>query len=157
MYSKLQELIFAATGIELGGGNEPVDINAQIAVASLLVAAAKSDGSIDEEETARMAQSLCRRFSITPIVADDLINRAIHAQDTGDDAATLYAELNKRLTSKHKEELILMLLEVIAADGEKKADELTLLDGAVSALKVSSKQLDEIYQRYFDARRKNGP
>jgi uncharacterized tellurite resistance protein B-like protein len=157
MYSKLQELIFAATGIDLGGGNEPVDINAQIAVASLLVVAAKSDGRIDGEETARMAQALCGRFSLTPMVADDLINRAIHAQATGGDAATLYAELNKRLTSKHKEELILMLLEVIAADGEKKADELALLDGAVSALNISSKQLGKIYQRYFDARRKNGP
>ena len=157
MYSKLQEMIYAATGIDLGGGNEPVDINAQIAIASLLVIAAKSDGRIDGKETAKMAQALCQRFSLTPVVADDLINRAIYAQSAAGDAATLYAELNKRLTSKHKEELVLMLLDVIAADGEKEADEMLLLDGAVSALKISTDQMGEIYQRYFDARKKNGP
>ena len=157
MFSKLRELIHAATGIDLGGGDAPVDINAQIAVASLLVVAAKSDGRIDGAETARIVEALCERFSLTPTVADDLINRALQAQAMQGDAVSLYAELNKRLSSKHKEELILMLLEVIAADGEKEADEMALLDGAVTALKISSDQLGKIYQRYFDARKKNRP
>ena len=156
MYNKLQELIYATTGIELGGDNAPVDINAQIAVASLLVVAANSDGSIDSKETIRMVEALCSRYSTPPVVALDLVSRAIEAQSTTADSPALFAELNDLLTTKQKEELVLMLLEAIAADGEKAASEMAVLDRAVSALGISSDRLGKIYQRYFDARRKRG-
>lgn len=156
MYSKLQQLIYTTTGIDLGGDNAPVDINAQIAVASLLVVAANSDGSIDGKETVKMVEALCRRYAMTPVVALDLVSRAIESQSSGDESSALFDELNERLTNKQKEELILMLLEVIAADGEKEAPEMAVLDRAVSALSISSDRLDKIYQRYFDARRKSG-
>ncbi len=156
MYNKLQHLIYETTGIDLGGENAPVDINAQIAVASLLVVAANSDGSIDGKETVKMVEALCRRYSMTPVVALDLVSRAIEAQSMGDDSPALFDELNERLTKKQKEELILMLLEVIAADGEKKAKEMAVLDRAVAALGISSNRLDKIYDRYFEAKRKSG-
>ena len=156
MYKKLQQLIYASTGIDLGGDNAPVDINAQIAVASLLVVAANSDGSIDGKETVKMVEALCRRYSMTPVVALDLVSRAIESQSLGDESPALFDELNERLTKKQKEELVLMLLEVIAADGEKEASEMAVLDRAVSALRISGNRLDKIYQRYFAARRKSG-
>jgi uncharacterized tellurite resistance protein B-like protein len=93
---------------------------------------------------------------MTPVVALDLVSRAIDAQSMGADSPALFDELNERLTKRQKEELILMLLEVIAADGEKEASEMAVLDRAVSALRISGDRLDNIYQRYFDARRKTG-
>lgn len=156
MSNKIKDLIYATTGIDLSSGDAPVDLNAQIAVASLMVVAANSDGSIDGKETVKMVEALCSRFSMTPTVALDLITRAIDDQLVQSDPSKLFDELNHHLQLKQKEELVLMLLEVISADGEKDASELSVLDRTVSALQISEKQLSRIYQRYFEGRRNSG-
>ena len=69
MSNKIKDLIYATTGIDLSSGDAPVDLNAQIAVASLMVVAANSDGSIDSKETVKMVEALCSRFSMTSTVA----------------------------------------------------------------------------------------
>jgi len=154
--NKIKDLIYATTGIDLSSGDAPVDLNAQIAVASLMVVAANSDGSIDSKETVKMVEALCSRFSMTSTVALDLITRAIDDQLVQNDPSKLFDELNQRLQLKQKEELVLMLLEVISADGEKDASELSVLDRTVSALQISEKQLSRIYERYFEGRRNSG-
>ncbi len=156
MSNKLLDLIYTTTGIELGSGNSLVDINAQIAVASLLVVAASSDGSIDSRETVKMVEAMCARFSLTSAVALDLVSRAIDDQLAHNHSTHLYKELNERLSTRQKEELVLMLLEVIAADGEKDVAEISVLNNAVSALKISDSRLAKIYDRYFENRRKPG-
>lgn len=156
MSNKIKDLIYAATGIDLSSADAPVDLNAQIAVASLMVVAANSDGSIDGKETVKMVEALCSRFSMTSTVALDLITRAIDDQLVQNDPSKLFDELNQRLQLKQKEELVLMLLEVISADGEKDASELSVLDRTVSALQISEKQLSRIYERYFEGRRNSG-
>lgn len=156
MSKKLQDLIYATTGISFGQDKSFVDINAQIAVASLLVVAANSDDSIDSRETVKMVEALCRRFALTSTVALDLVTRAIHEQALQSDSSKLFDDLNLRLTLKQKEELVLMLLEVIAADGEKEASEMAVLDQTISALKISDNQLAKIYERYFEHRKTNG-
>jgi len=153
---KLRNLVYAATGIDIGLDNAPVDINAQIAVAALLVVAANSDGSIDSKETIKMVEALCTRFSLTSTVALDLITRAVDDQSMPGGASGLIDELNQRLTLKQKEELVLMLLEVIAADGEKEASEIAMLDRTVRALNISDSRLARIYKRYFERRRNAG-
>lgn len=156
MSNKLLDLIYTTTGIELGSRSSPVDINAQIAVASLLVVAASSDGSIDSKETVKMVEAMCARFSLTSAVALDLVSRAIDDQLAHNGSSYLYNELNERLSTRQKEELILMLLEVIAADGEKDVAEISVLNNAVAALKISDSRLAKIYDRYFENRRKGG-
>ena len=156
MSNKLFDLIYTATGIELGSGESPVDINAQIAVASLLAVAANSDGSIDGKETVKMVEAMCGRFSLTSTVALDLVTRAVDDQLIQNDPTKLFEELNERLSTRQKEELVLMLLEVIAADGEKDAGEMTILNQTVAGLKISDSRLEKIYDRYFENRRKSG-
>ena len=156
MSNKIKDLVYSVTGIDLSSADAIVDLNAQIAVASLMVVAANSDGSIDSKETVKMVEALCSRFSMTSTVALDLITRAIDDQLVQNDPSKLFDELNQRLQLKQKEELVLMLLEVISADGEKDASELGVLDRTVSALQISEKQLSKIYQRYFEGRRKSG-
>jgi uncharacterized tellurite resistance protein B-like protein len=154
--NKLRDLVYAATGIDLGLDSAPVDINAQIAVAALLVVVAKSDGSIDSKETIKMVEALCARFSLTSTVALDLVTRAIDDQSMPGGSSGLIDELNAHLTLKQKEELVLMLLEVIAADGEKEASEMVVLDRIVVALNISDSHLARIYKRYFEHRRNAG-
>jgi uncharacterized tellurite resistance protein B-like protein len=152
---KLKDLVYAITGIDLDFDQLTTDINAQIAIASLLAVAANSDGSIDSAETEKMVGVLRKRFELTSTVALDLVTRAIDELSTGDASRRLFDELNERLTLKQKDDLLLMVMEVIAADGEKEAREMALLDQTVTALKISDRQLSNIYNRYFEARRNN--
>ena len=154
MAGKLKDLVYAITGVDLDFDKISTDINAQIAVASLLAVAANSDGSIDSAETEKMVGVLRKRFELTSTVALDLVTRAIDELSAGDASRRLFEELNQRLTLKQKDDLLLMVLEVIAADGEKEAREMALLDQTVTALKISDRQLSNIYNRYFEARRK---
>lgn len=155
MAGKLKDLVYAITGVDLDFDKVSTDINAQIAVASLLAVAANSDGSIDSAETEKMVGVLRKRFELTSTVALDLVTRAIDELSAGDASRRLFEELNQRLTLKQKDDLLLMVLEVIAADGEKEAREMALLDQTVTALKISDRQLSNIYNRYFEARRNN--
>ena len=155
MAGKLKDLVYAMTGFDLDFDKVSTDINAQIATASLLAVAANSDGSIDSVETEKMVGVLRKRFELTSTVALDLVTRAIDELSTGDASRRLFDELNERLTLKQKDDLLLMVLEVIAADGEKEAREMALLDQTVTALNISDRQLSNIYDRYFEARRNN--
>ena len=153
MARKLKDLVYAMTGVDLDFDKVSTDINAQIAIASLLAVAANSDGSIDSAETDKMVGVLRRRFELTSTVALDLVKRAIDELSAGDTSHQLFDELNERLTLKQKDDLLLMILEVIAADGEKEAREMALLDQTITALNISDRQLSNIYNRYFEARR----
>ncbi len=155
MAGKLKDLVYAMTGFDLDFDKVSTDINAQIATASLLAVAANSDGSIDSAETEKMVGVLRKRFELTSTVALDLVTRAIDELSAGDASRRLFEELDDRLTLKQKDDLLLMILEVIAADGEKEAREMALLDQTVTALNVSDRQLSNIYDRYFEARRNN--
>ena len=155
MAGKLKDLVYAMTGFDLDFDKVSTDINAQIATASLLAVAANSDGSIDSAETEKMVGVLRKRFELTSTVALDLVTRAIDELSAGDASRRLFEELNERLTLKQKDDLLLMILEVIAADGEKEAREMALLDQTVTALNISDRQLSNIYDRYFEARRNN--
>jgi uncharacterized tellurite resistance protein B-like protein len=152
---KLKDLVYAITGVDLDFDKISTDINAQMAIASLLAVAANSDGSIDSVETQKMADVLRKRFDLTSAVSVDLVKRAIDDLSAGDASRRLFDELNDRLTLKQKDDLLLMVLEVIAADGEKEAREMALLDQTVMALNISDRQLSKIYDRYFEARRNN--
>jgi uncharacterized tellurite resistance protein B-like protein len=152
---KLKDLVYAITGVDLNFDKVSTDINAQMAIASLLAVAANSDGSIDSAESEKMVGVLRKRFDLTSNVALDLVTRSIDELSAGDASRRLFNELNERLTLKQKDDLLLMVLEVIAADGEKEAREMALLDQTVTALKISDRQLSKIYSRYFEARRNN--
>jgi hypothetical protein len=46
-----------------------------------------------------------------------------------------------------------MLLEVVAADGVKDAREISVLDKAITGLKISDASMDRAYGTYFSQRR----
>jgi len=154
MSRKIKDLIYTTTGIDLDPDTLSSDVNAQMAIASLLAVAAHSDGSIDSEETAKMVEVLCRHYALPTVIAMDTVMRALDQLAGRKASPELLDELNDRLTMKQKEDLVLMLLEVIAADGKKQGHEMAVLDQTVAALNISVKQLDDIYGRYFEGRRK---
>jgi hypothetical protein len=57
--------------------------------------------------------------------------------------------INQKLTLAQKEDLMLMVLHVIAADSRKDAGEMMLLAAVVEGLRMPDRRMDKVYERYF--------
>ena len=151
---KLKDLIYAKTGIAIDLGSLASDPNGQTLIASLMALVAKSDGGVSPDEMTRMVELLRDRFGLQPGEALNMITRAI------DDVAhtikldELLRSVNDDLALQHKEELLLMLLHVIAADDQKDVAEMKFLSAVVDGLKVPEKIMANVYARYFDERKR---
>lgn len=153
MSKRIKDLIYAATGIDLNVDALATDLNAQMAVASLLAVAANSDGSIDSTETAKMVEVLCKRFPISPINALDIVTRALDDLARREPSSRLLDELDEMMSLKQKEDVLLMLLEVVAADGIKQGEEMKVVHDSAAALRIGDDRLAKVYARYFDGRK----
>lgn len=130
-----------------------IDVRGQIAVAQLLAATAHGDGSLDGAEQVRMVEVLVRHLQLDQLTALDLVTRAQDQYNDPTARKRLYDELNRFLTSAQKRNIVLMMLDVIAADGEKDAQEMHILNEAVNALGIPETRMSEIYAQYFQNRR----
>ena len=147
---KLTDLIYAKTGFTFDMPSLASDLNAQTLVASLITLVAKSDGGISPDETVRMVEMLRQQFPLEPGEALSLVTRA--ADELSDDSHLneILREVNNTLPLPHKEELMLMVLNVIAADNQKDASEMKLLEVLIEGLKIPDNVMQEAYARYFD-------
>lgn len=121
--------------------------------ACLLATAARSDGSIATQETESLVAVLQRGFSLKGAAALELVVRAIDAARDLDDLSPLLRNLEHGLKGEQKERLMVMLLEVVAADGVKDAREIGVLDKAIAGLKLTDKSVDRAFRSYFDSRK----
>jgi uncharacterized tellurite resistance protein B-like protein len=124
----------------------------QFDAACLLAIAARSDGSVATQETERLVSVLQRGFAIKESAALQLMVRALDVASDTQGISTLLRNLELALDKMQKESLIVMLLEVVAADGIKDACEMSVLDKAISGLKVSDTSMDRAYRSYFAQR-----
>lgn len=120
--------------------------------ACLLAIAARSDGSIATQETEQLVSVLQRGFAIKESEALQLVVRALDDAPDAKGISALLQNLQHALDKKQKENLIVMLLEVVAADGVKDAREISVLDKAITGLKISDKSMDRAYRSYFAQR-----
>jgi uncharacterized tellurite resistance protein B-like protein len=147
------DVIREKAGWSDAGGLLPRGREAEETVAALMVLVAASDGGISPEENLRMVQLLQQRLGLSSVDALDLVTDIAGRVDPDTDAKRLTGELNRELSPKAKQQLMLMILEVIAADDEKDAGELRLLNELVDGLGITGESMDEVYERYFASRR----
>ncbi len=150
---KLTDLIYARTGFTFDLPNLAADLDAQEMIASLITLVAKSDGGISPDETLRMVEMLRQRFSLEAGEALNLITRAAHDLHADSHLDEILREMNEKLALRHKEELMLMVLNVIAADNEKDAGEMKLLEALIDGLKIPDSVMQDVYSRYFAEKR----
>lgn len=122
-------------------------------VASIMVVAALSDGGVSAEESLRIVQLLRSRFGLSSVDALALVRDIPERVQTEAEVERLIAALKKDLSPRGRQELMMMVLEIIAVDREKEAGEMTLLSRLIEALEVSEESMSEVYSRYFEARR----
>ncbi len=151
---KLSDLIYKGTGINLRLDELSDDRTAQMMVAGVLAVAAHSDGVTTSSEINRMVELMREKYPLKSSEALDLITRGVETYADQDSLRSLFSELNDRLPLAHKEELVVMVLEVLAADGMKKPQELSWLEEALEALGVPDEIMNNVYGKYFSQRRR---
>ncbi len=150
---RLGDLVYSVTGHQSDSNGLPADRETENAVASVLALAAMSDGIVSTEEIERLVSILRRGFALDGGTALSLITSAIHDLPAQASMGELLGKLNDVLGTRDKEDLIVMLLEVIAADGQKEAEEMEVLAHTVYGLRISQKSMQRAYERYFASRR----
>jgi uncharacterized tellurite resistance protein B-like protein len=146
----LLELIFEKTGVRIASENVASDQEAQTLIASLLTLVARSDGGISSDENLRMVELLRNRFGLSPDDASGLVSRAMDELASHDKLDEVVDSVHETLTRPQKEELIFMVLCVIAVDNQKDAGEMQLLTTLIDRLKLPDQQMQKVYERYFD-------
>ena len=148
----LKDIIKGMAGLSDSGQSLIDNIASPDLVAAVLVVCAKSDGGISPEENLRMVKLLRGTYGLQPGEALALITRLADTSTTAHDLEMLLDSVNKEFSSAEKEELILMVLKVIAADKEKDAAEMKLLANLVDGLQIPDTAMQRVYDRYFEQR-----
>ncbi len=118
-------------------------------VAALLVFIAKGSGRIEPEESAKMIDLIEEHFKLQGAESLELLTRATAELADKPELAELLVELGKNLTDSEKEDIAVMALKVIAADGRREVAEMEQFNRAVEAVGVSPEIVHRAFDRYF--------
>jgi len=150
MIEEIIEPRFEGAELIIETSNETEVYDSKYLVAALLVSIAKSDGRISEGETAKMLQLVGSHFQLKSSESLELLTRAMANLAENPDLTSLLKELSSVLTSADKEDVAVMLLKVVAADGRQDAEEMDTLSQAAEIIDISSESMHRAFDRYFD-------
>jgi uncharacterized tellurite resistance protein B-like protein len=119
-------------------------------VAALLDHVARGDGSVCDAEAKAMISLVANHFGLDTSVARHKFNHALALYSSSLDLAAVGALLSEILSAAEREEVLVILLQVIAADGRQGGDELEALDQVAVALSATSEEKHAAFSRYFD-------
>ena len=133
--------------VETVDGIEEYDT--QFLVAALLVDVARSSGQIAPEESAQMIDLLEEQFQLQGSESLELLTRAMAEMIEKPELGSLLADLAPTLSDSDKENIALMALKVVAADGHRRFREIEHFDRAMDAVGISAEIIHKAYDRYF--------
>ena len=118
-------------------------------VAVMLVAVAKSDGRIDQSESDKMLQLVSEYFHLRSSTSLDLLARAVRELAENPDLGQMLRGWSTVLSSADKEDIAVMMLKIVAADGNRDAEEMNMLSKAAAIIDISPESLHLAFSRYF--------
>ncbi|NOX69449.1 MAG: TerB family tellurite resistance protein [Gammaproteobacteria bacterium] len=133
--------------IETGGETETYD--SQFLVAVLLVCVAKGDGTISEKETEKMLELVGDHFHLESAESLALIMRAMSNLAENPYLNDILRQLSTILHDQEKEDVAIMLLKVVAADGKADADEMAMVGTAGEIIDITPDIMHRAFDRYF--------
>jgi uncharacterized tellurite resistance protein B-like protein len=133
--------------VETRDGVEVYD--SKFLVAALLIFVAQGSGSIAPEESAKMIELIEEHFKMEGSESLELLTRAISELADKPGLGEHLAELGKSLSDQQKEDIAVMALKVIAADGRREFAEMENFSRAVEAVGVSPEIVHRAFDRYF--------
>lgn len=118
-------------------------------VASLLIFVAQGSGQIEPEESAKMLDLITDHFKLQGAESLELLTRVMREMADRPDLVDSLAELGRTLSSEEKEEIALMALKVVAADGRRQVAEMEQFNAAMQAIEISPDIVHRAFDRYF--------
>ena len=133
--------------IETADGFEEYD--SKFLVAALLVYVARGSGQIEQEESAKMIELIKDHFRLEGAESLELISRAMTQMMERPELATLLTDLAPTLSDDDKEQIALMALKVVAADGHRHFAEMEQFNRAMKAVNISPEIIHRAFDQYF--------
>jgi len=124
--------------------------DAKYLVAVALVFVAKGDGNISGPESGEMVELISNHFDIRRSQSLELLTTAIEDLTINPGLKDLINELSNLLNDAEKEEIALMMLKVVAADGRKDAEEMSQLRRAAEVIEIPAETLHRAFDRHFE-------
>ena len=140
---------FEGSTLVIETSSETETYDSQFLVAVLLVYVAKSDGMISEKETEKMLELVGEQFNLESSESLALIMRAMTNLADNPDLNSLLRQLSSVLNNAEKEDIAVMLLKVVAADGTADADEVELVRTAGEIVEIPPEIMHNAFDRYF--------
>ena len=119
-------------------------------VAALLIYVAKGSGTIEPEEVSKMIDLIEQHFKLEGAESLELLSRAMSELAEKPELAEHLVALGQTLTDKQKEDIAVMALKVIAADGRRNVEEMEQFNRAVEAVGVPPETVHRAFDRYFE-------
>ena len=117
--------------VETAEGVEEYD--SKFLVAALLIYVARGSGQIEPEESAQIIELIEERFHMHGAESLELITRAMTEMIEKPELGPLLTDLAPTLSDTDKEDMALMALKVIAADGRREFAEMEQFNRAMEA------------------------
>ena len=133
--------------IETSEGTKTYD--SKFLVAALLVFVARGSGQIEPEESARMIALIEDYFSLQSAESLELITTAMSEMTDNPALAEQLTDIGPALSDGDKEDLALMGLKVIAADGRRDFAEMEQFNRAMTAIGIAPEIVHRAFDRYF--------
>ena len=133
--------------VETADGIEEYD--SRFLVASLLVYVARGDGQITPEESAQMIELIEERYHLQGAESLELITHAMNEMVDKPQLGLLLIDLVPTLSDTEKEDIALMALKVVAADGQKHFSEMEQFNRAMEAAGIAPEIVHKAFDRYF--------
>lgn len=133
--------------VETESGTETYD--SKFLVAALLIYVARGSGTIEPEESAKMIDLIESYFQLQGAESLELLTRAMSELAEKPELAASLAEVGQTLTDGDKEDIAVMALKVVAADGRREVAEMEQFNQAVSAIGISPEIVHRAFDRYF--------
>ena len=133
--------------VETKDGIEVYD--SKFLVAALLIFIARGKGSIAPEESGEMIELIEQHFKMQGAESLELLTRAMTEMSEKPELADHLVDLGRTLSDQQKEDIAVMALKVIAADGRREFAEMEQFNRAVEAVGVSPEIVHRAFDRYF--------
>ena len=133
--------------VETQDGTETYD--SKFMVAALLIFIARGSGTIEPEESTKMISLIEDYFQMQGAESLELLTRAMSEMAENPGLGQALIDLAPTLTEGDKEDIALMALKVVAADGRREVAEMEKFNQAVEAIGISPEIVHRAFDRYF--------
>jgi uncharacterized tellurite resistance protein B-like protein len=133
--------------VETSDGTQTYD--SRFLVAAMLIYIARGSGRIEPEESSKMIDLIQEHFQMQGAESLELLTRVMTEMAEHPDLRKALTDLAPTLSDQDKEDIAVMALKVIAADGRREVAEMEKFNEAVEALGISPDTVHRAFDRYF--------